>query len=70
MPNAENTVYFLSLLNKSPSDIIKNLKALKSNMQQYDAEKYGWPSMIDSSGGLEPRPSAWLIGALRMACEP
>lgn len=70
MPNAKNTTEFLSLLKKSPSGIIKDLNALKSNMEQYDAEKYGWTSLIDSPGGLEPRPGAWLMGALRMACEP
>ncbi len=70
MPNATSTEEFVSLLKKSRSDIIKDLESLKSNMEQYDAEKYGWPSMIDSPGGIEPHPSAWLIGAVRMACEP
>ena len=69
MPNAENTDKLLSLLSTNRSDITKNLIAMKRNMEQYEAEGYGWQNVLDSSSGLEPRPGLWLLGALRMACE-
>jgi hypothetical protein len=69
MPNAENTDELLSLIKTSRPEIIGDLNAMKRNMQQYDAEGYGWQSVIDNSNSLEPRLGAWLIGALRMACE-
>ncbi|WP_204139358.1 YbaY family lipoprotein [Halomicronema sp. CCY15110] len=43
---------------------------MRSNMMQYDAEGYGWQNIIDSPDGLAPQPGAWLLGALRMVCEP
>ncbi len=69
MPSAENTDELLSLLKTNRPEIINNLKAMKRNMQQYDAEGYGWQGVIDGSNSLEPRLGSWLIGALRMACE-
>lgn len=69
MPGAENTDDLLSLLSTSRQETISKLDAMKSNMAQYDAEGYGWQNTIDGSSALEPRPGAWLIGALRMACE-
>lgn len=69
MPRANNTDTFLSLLKTGRSQVIKDLLALKSNMEQYDAEGYGWQNVLNSSSELEPRPDAWLIGALRMTCE-
>ncbi|EAZ88632.1 hypothetical protein [Crocosphaera chwakensis] len=69
MPKAENTDKLLSVLGTSRSNITKNLIAMKGNMEQYEAEGYGWQNALDSASGLEPRPSSWLIGALRMACE-
>ena len=69
MPNAQNTNELLSLLKTSPHKVIKNLEAMKANMEQYDAEGYGWQNVIDGSSSLEPRPGSWLIGVLRMACE-
>lgn len=69
MPHAENTDKLLSVLSTSRSEITKYLIAMKRNMEQYEAEGYGWNNVIDSSSGLEPRPSSWLIGALRIVCE-
>lgn len=69
MPNSNNTDEMLSLLETSRSQVVQDLIAVKSDMELYDAEKYGWPSMINSSDALKPNHSAWLIGALRIACE-
>jgi hypothetical protein len=69
MPSAKNTDQMLSLLKTSRSQVVKDLIALKSNMEQYDAEGYGWQNAINSSSSLDPHPDAWLIGALRIACE-
>ncbi|MGK7932683.1 MAG: hypothetical protein AB4041_14800 [Microcystaceae cyanobacterium] len=69
MPQAENTDKFLDLLKTDRSQVIKDLITLKSNMEQYDAEGYGWQNVINSSSQLEPRPDAWLMGALRIGCE-
>ncbi len=69
MPSAQNPDQFLNLLKIDRSKVIKDLTTLKSNMEQYDAEGYGWQNVINSSSGLEPRPDTWLIGALRIACE-
>ncbi|MEO1067899.1 MAG: hypothetical protein AAFW95_02080 [Cyanobacteria bacterium J06638_6] len=69
MPDAEDTDRFLALLMTDRAQIISDLEATSSNMQQYDGEGYGWQNVIDSSGALPPQPGAWLIGALRMACE-
>jgi uncharacterized lipoprotein YbaY len=70
MPGAEDTDAFLSLLDTTRQDVVADLEAMRSNMMQYDAEGYGWQNIIDSPDGLAPRPGAWLLGALRMACEP
>ncbi len=69
MPMANNSDQFLALLKTDRYQVIKDLTALKSNMEQYDAEGYGWQNVIDRSSGLKPLPDAWLIGALRIACE-
>lgn len=69
MPDAEDTDEMLALLDTSRSQVTMDLIAMKSNMEQYDAEGYGWQNVIDGSSALEPQPGAWLIGALRMACE-
>ena len=69
MPDAEDTDKFLKYLYTSPSEVINDLKSMSFNMAQYDAEKYGWQNIIDSSGGLEPLPGPWLIGALLMVCD-
>lgn len=69
MPNAENTDQLLSLLKTRRSEIVKDLVSLKSHMEQYDAEGYGWQNVINSPNALDHRPTSWLIGALRMACE-
>ena len=70
MPGAENTDELLALLDTSRSQVTMDLLAMQRNMEQYDAEGYGWQNVIDGSSALEPKPGAWLIGALRMACEP
>lgn len=70
MPGAEDTEEFLSLLDLTRQDVITDLEATRSNMMQYDAEGYGWQNAIDGSSALEPIPDSWLLGALRMACEP
>jgi hypothetical protein len=70
MPDAEDTDEFLALLMTDRAQVIVDLEATASNMQQYNAEGYGWQNIIDSPGALPPQPDAWLIGALRMACEP
>ncbi|WP_157951164.1 hypothetical protein [Cyanothece sp. BG0011] len=69
MTHAENTDKLLSLLDTNRSEITQKLIAMKRNMEQYEAEGYGWQNVLDSSSGLEPRPGSWLLGALRMACE-
>ncbi|MBE9138101.1 hypothetical protein IQ254_13045 [Nodosilinea sp. LEGE 07088] len=69
MPDADDTDAMLGLLETDRAQIIGDLEATSSNMQQYNAEGYGWQNIIDSSGALPPQPGAWLIGALRMACE-
>ena len=69
MPGANDTDKLLSLLNTSRSEITKDLIAMKRNMEQYEAEGYGWNNVLDSSSSLEPRPGSWLVGALRMACD-
>jgi hypothetical protein len=69
MPGAQNTDELLALLDTSRSQVITDLLAMKRNMEQYEAEGYGWQNVIDSPGALEPQPGAWLIGALSMACE-
>ncbi len=68
MPGAKNTEELLSLLKTNRKEVIEDLEAMKANMEQYDAEGYGWQNVIDGSSALEPRPSSWLIGALRMTC--
>jgi uncharacterized lipoprotein YbaY len=70
MPDAENTDELLTSLDTSRSQVTMDLIAMRGNMEQYDAEGYGWQNVIDGSSALEPRPGAWLIGALRMACDP
>jgi len=70
MPDAENTDELLASLDTSRSQVTMDLIAMKRNMEQYDAEGYGWQNVIDGSSALEPQPGAWLIGALRMACDP
>ena len=70
MPDAEDTDEFLALLDTTREDIIADLEATRSNMMQYESEGYGWQNIIDSSGALEPQVGGWLLGALRMACEP
>lgn len=69
MPSAEDTDGMLALLDTTRQEVIADLEAMRSNMQQYDAEGYGWQNTIDDPSALEPKPGAWLIGALRMACE-
>ena len=69
MPGAADTDELLTLLGSDRPTIIRDLEAMKTNMEQYDAEGYGWQNTIDGSSALEPRPAAWLIGALSMACE-
>jgi uncharacterized lipoprotein YbaY len=69
MPGAENTDELLATLNTDRAETINHLATMKANMGQYDAEGYGWQNVIDGSSALEPRPAAWMIGALRMACE-
>ena len=69
MPGAENTDELLSLLKTNRQDLLNDLKAMKANMERYDAEGYGWQNVIDGSSSLEPRPSSWLIGVLRMVCD-
>jgi uncharacterized lipoprotein YbaY len=70
MPGAETTDELLSLLETTRSEVTSDLLTMSRNMEQYDAEGYGWPNVIDGSSALEPRPGSWLIAALRMACEP
>jgi len=70
MPDAEDTDELLTSLDTSRSQVTSDLLAMKRNMEQYDAEGFGWQNVIDGSSSLEPQPGAWLIGALRMACEP
>jgi uncharacterized lipoprotein YbaY len=69
MPGSEATDALLTLLETSRAETVNNLATMKTNMDQYDAEGYGWQNVIDGSSALEPRPTSWLIGALRMACE-
>lgn len=69
MPGSDNTDDLLMLLDTRRSEVTSDLIAMKQNMEQYDAEGYGWQNVIDGSSALEPRPGSWLIGALRMACE-
>ena len=69
MPNAKDPDEFLSRLDTNRQNVITDLEAMRSNMMQYDSEGYGWQNMIDSTGGLAPQPGAWLLGAVRMACE-
>ena len=52
MPDAEKTDQFLSALDSSRSQVMTDLIALKKNMEQYDAEGYGWHNMIDASSTL------------------
>ncbi len=70
MPDAEDTDELLASLDTSRSQVTMDLATMKRNMEQYDAEGYGWQNVIDGSSALDPQPGAWLIGALRMACEP
>ncbi|MEB3290361.1 MAG: YbaY family lipoprotein [Leptolyngbya sp.] len=70
MPDAEDTDTLLNSLDTSRSQVTMDLIAMSRNMEQYDAEGYGWQNVIDGSSALEPQPGAWLIGALRMACDP
>ncbi|MEM1291611.1 MAG: YbaY family lipoprotein [Cyanobacteria bacterium P01_H01_bin.162] len=69
MPRAADTDELLTLLGSDRPSIIRDLEAMKTNMEQYDSEGYGWQNVIDGSSALEPRPASWLIGALGMACE-
>ena len=69
MPRAADTDELLTLLDSDRPSIIRDLEAMKANMEQYDSEGYGWQNVIDGSSALEPRPGSWLIGALSMACE-
>ncbi len=69
MPGAKNTEELLSLLRTNRKEVIEDLEAMKANMEQYEAEGYGWQNLIDGSSALESRPSSWLIGALRIACD-
>ena len=69
MPRAADTDELLTLLDSDRPSIIRDLEAMKTNMEQYDSEGYGWQNVIDGSSALEPRPASWLIGALSMACE-
>ena len=70
MPDAEDTNEFLARLATARADVIADLEATRSNMMQYDAEGYGWQNIIDRPDALAPQTGAWLLGALRMACEP
>lgn len=70
MPDAENTNELLASLNTSRSQVARDLIAMKNNMEQYNTEGYSWQAVIDGSSALAPKPSSWLIGALRMACDP
>lgn len=70
MPNGDDPDGMLQLLRTSREQIITDLNAMKRNMEQYDAEGYGWQNVIDDPAALEPKPTSWLIGALGMACEP
>ena len=68
MPGAADTDELLDLLETSRPEIISDLTAMRRNMEQYDAEGYGWQNVMDGSSGLAPQPGAWMVGALRMAC--
>ncbi|NJL44642.1 MAG: hypothetical protein HC922_00595 [Leptolyngbyaceae cyanobacterium SM2_3_12] len=70
MPGTEDTDALLAMLDSSRTQVLDDLNAMGDNMERYDAENYGWQNVIDDSSALEPRPGAWMIGALRMACEP
>lgn len=70
MPDAADTDELLTLLDTDRAEVIADLEAMSRNMAQYNTEGYGWQNIIDGSSALEPVPGAWLIGALRMACEP
>lgn len=69
MPDAEDTDELLTLLGTSRAETISNLIAMQGNMAQYNAEGYGWHHAIDGASALEPRPGAWMLGALSMVCE-
>jgi hypothetical protein len=69
MPSGQNTNELLFLLKTNRQQLISDLKNMKKNMQQYEAEGYGWQNVIDGTNALEPQPGSWLIGALKMACE-
>ena len=69
MPSADDTDRMLSLLDTDRQGVISDLEAMRINMQRYDAEGYGWHNTIEDPGASDPKPGAWLIGALRMACE-
>jgi hypothetical protein len=69
MPSAADTDEMLALLDTDRTGVLTDLEAMSANMQRYDDEGYGWQNVIDSPDALAPQPDAWLIGALRMACE-
>jgi len=70
LPGAADTDALLALLLTSREDIVDDLVLTGDNMARYEAEGYGWQNIIDSPGALPPQPGGWLLGALRMACEP
>lgn len=69
MPDAAETDEMLERLGSDRATILQDLETLRRNMEQYDAEGYGWQNIIDSPNSLDPQPGSWLLGALRMACE-
>ena len=69
-PDAADPERFLSRLGTSRAGVVRDLGRLRRNLEQADAEGYGWQNVLGGPSFPEPRPGAWLLGALRMACEP
>jgi hypothetical protein len=49
MPGASNTDELLTLLRTNRVDVLNKLRAMKGNMEQYNAEGIGWQNAIDGS---------------------
>jgi hypothetical protein len=64
-PDAADPEPFLSRLGTSRAGVIRDLGRLRRNLEQADAEGYGWQNVLGGPGYPDPRPGAWLLGALR-----
>lgn len=71
MPDAKNTDQFLTKVRVSREQVLLNLDQLKGLMEQIDAEGYGWQNVIGKPDAIpKAQLRAWILGALRMACDP